>query len=148
MRRFGRKVALTNWELADQAQESLGPFGPEVSPRVSPKTGVQGSVRRGVCGPFGPRAPECPKSVPRVSPECPGHLFDTPRTLSGHFSDTPETGARRALQTPRRTLPRAPPVFGDTLGDTPGALRARRARETPVPGRRVLNSLIKEAAPH
>ena len=61
---------------------------PGVSPRVSPKMeGLSDGVSP---GPFGPRAPECPKSVPRVSPECPGHLFDTPGTLSGHFSDTPD----------------------------------------------------------
>ena len=81
-------------------QESLGPFGPEVS-RECP-SGVSLGVS---LGPFGPRAPECPKSVPRVSPECPGHLFDTPGTLSGHFLDTPEPGARRAPETPRGTLP-------------------------------------------
>ena len=50
---------------------SLGPFGPEVSsgvsPRVSPKTGVSPGVSHGVSlGPFGRRAPEFPKSVPRV----------------------------------------------------------------------------------
>ena len=126
--------------------------------------------------------------------------------------DTPEPGARRAPGTPRRTLPRTPPIsgtdmtgrpgyrtmemiggssapylartpcvplfctsfnrvgnkerfrlpgagggsfplyggtfarsysvstiFGGTLGDTPGTLRARKARETPVAGRRDRN---------
>ena len=72
------------------------------------------------------------ESVPGGS----GHLFDTPGTLSGHFLGTPEPGARRAPGTPCRTLPRTPPIFRDTLGDTPGTLRARRARETPVAGRR------------
>ena len=92
---------------------------PGVSPRVSPKMGgVRGSVRRGVPGPW---APECPKSVPRVSPECPGHLFDTPGTLSGHFLDTPE------LRAPGH--PVGHPPFSGTLS---GTLRARRARETPV----------------
>ena len=81
-------------------------------------------------GPSGPGL----RSVQKVSPECPGHLFDTPGTLSGHFLDTPEPGARRVPGTPRQTLPRTPPIFGDTLGDTPGTLRARRARETPVAG--------------
>ena len=109
------------------------------SPQECPrKRGVSEGVSDGVSvGPFGLRALECPKSFPRVSPECPGYLFDTPVTLSGHFLDTPESGARRALQTPRRTLTQTPPVFRDTLRDTPGTLRARRARETPVPGRRV-----------
>ena len=51
--------------------------------------------------------------------------------LGSPFSDI-----YRAPGTPRRTLPRTPPIFGDTLGDTPGTLRARRARETPVAGRR------------
>ena len=128
-------------------QESLGPFGPEVSqecPRECAwKRGVSGGVSDGVSpGPFGPRAPECLKSVPRVSPECLGHLFDTPETLSGHFLDTPEPGARRAPETPSRTLPRTPPVFRHTLGDTPGTLRARRARETSVAGRGDLNSSL------
>ena len=86
-----------------------------------PATGVSRALRaRSVprvsfgasLGLFGPRAPECPKSVPRVSPsvprvspECSGHLFDTLGTLSGRFLDTPEPGARRAPETPRRTLP-------------------------------------------
>ena len=109
-------------------QESLGPFGPEVSPecpRECPqKPGVSAGVSDGVSpGPFGLRAPECPKSVPRVSPECQKGVPDTPGTLSGHFLDTPEPGARRAPGTPRRTLPGTPPVFGDTLGHTPGTLR-------------------------
>ena len=68
-------------------------------------------------GPFGRRALECPKSVPRASPECPGHLFDTLGTLFGH------SGARR---------PKGPI---DTPSDTAGTLRARSARQTPVAGR-------------
>ena len=47
-------------------------------------------------GPSGPRAPECPKSVPRVSPECQKGVPDIPGTLSGHFLDTPEPRAQRA----------------------------------------------------
>ena len=80
-------------------QESLGPFGPEVS-RECP-SGCLG-------GPSGPGlrsvqkvSPECPESVPGVF----GHLFDTLGTLWGHFLDTPEPGARRAPETPRGTLP-------------------------------------------
>ena len=62
-------------ELPGLLQESLGPFGPEVSgecPQECPrKRGVFEGVSDGVSpGPFRPRAPECPKSVPRVSPEC------------------------------------------------------------------------------
>ena len=79
---------------------------------------------RGVSGPFGPRASERPKSVPRVSPECqkgvwtlPGHSRDTPGTLSGHSGGWGPKGPK------------------NTLRDTPGTLRARRARETPVAGR-------------
>ena len=79
---------------------------------------------------------ECPRSVKKVTPG----VWDTPRTLSGHFLDTPEPGAQRAPGTPLRTLTRTPPVFGDTLGDTLGTLRARRARETPVAGRGGCNS--------
>ena len=79
-----------------------------------PATGVSRALRArslpgvsfGVSlGPFAPRAPECPKSVPRVSPECQKGVPHTPGTLSGHFSDTPEPGARRAPETPRGTLP-------------------------------------------
>ena len=90
--------------------------------------GVSGALR----APGSGVSKKCPESVPGVS----GTPFWPFLTLSGHFLDTPEPGARRAPETPRRTLPRTPPVFGDTLGDTPGTLRARRARETPVAGRR------------
>ena len=74
-------------------QESLGPFGPEVSPecpRECPrKWGVCEGVSDGVsAGPFAPRAPECPKSVPRVSPGCQKGVLDTPGTHSGHSRDT------------------------------------------------------------
>ena len=125
-------------------QGSLGPFGPEVSPavslRVSPKTGVSKGVSHGVSpGPFGLRARECLKSVPRVSPECLGHLFDTPGTLSGHFSDIPDAGARKAPETLRGTLSWTPRFSGTLSGTLPETLRARRARETPVAGRRVRN---------
>ena len=76
-------------------QEPLGPFGPEVSRSV---VGVS-------LGSFGPRAPECPKSVPRVCPERQKGAPDAPGTLSGHFLDTPEPEAQRAPKTPRGTLP-------------------------------------------
>ena len=36
-------------------------------------------------GPFSPRRPDCPESVPGVW----GDLFDTRGPLSGHFLDTP-----------------------------------------------------------
>ena len=51
-------------------QEAFGPFGPEVPPRVSPKTGarVSKAVSRGVSPePFGPRL----GSVQKASQECP-----------------------------------------------------------------------------
>ena len=79
-----------------------------------PATGVSRALRArsvpgvslGVSlGPFAPRVPQCPKSVPRVSPECQKGVPDTLGTLSGHFLDTPEPGARRAPETPRGTLP-------------------------------------------
>ena len=139
---------------ADQLQGSLGPFGPEwfrrVSPRVSPKTGVSDRVSHGVSpGPKGPRAPECPKSVPRVFPECLGYLFDTPGTLSGHSFDTPEPpgAAKGPGDTPWDTLSDTPP-FSGTLSETlPGTTRARRARETPVAGRRDRKHCIYLATP-
>ena len=88
---------------------------------------------------LGLSGPKCPKSVPRVSPDCQKSPPHTPGTLSGHFVDTSERGAR---DTPPRTLSRTPPVFGDTLGDTPETLRARRARETLVAGRGVRNACL------
>ena len=105
-----------------------GPSGPKC-PRSVPESvpengGVSEGVSDGVSKKCPPSVPECQKGVP-----------DTPGTLSGHFLDTPEPGARRAPETPCRTLPRTPPVFGDTLG----TLRAQRARETPVAGRRDRN---------
>ena len=75
-----------------------------------------------------------------MSPECPGHLFDT----RGHSRDTFWTLLSPGAEGPRRHPvghpPRTPPVFGDTLGDTPETLRARRARKTPVAGRRDRNA--------
>ena len=81
-----------------------------VSWEVSPKTGVSDGVSHGVFqAPFGPRAPECPKSVPRVSPECldtfltPG---DTLGTLFGHFGVRGPKGPGTSCGTLRRTPPR------------------------------------------
>ena len=73
-----------------------GPSGPK-SPRECPrKRGVSEGVSDGVPpGSFGPRAPKCAKSVPRVSPECQRGVPDTPGTLSGHL-----LRARRARDTP------------------------------------------------
>ena len=51
-------------------------------------------------GPFGPRAPECPESVPRVSPECQKGVSDTP----GHSQDTFWT-----LRSPRPESPQRHP---------------------------------------
>ena len=63
-----------------------GPSGPNCPRSVEcpRKRGVSEGVSDGVSpGPFVPRAPQCPKSVPRVSPECqPKGAGDTP-------SDTP-----------------------------------------------------------
>ena len=95
---------------------------PRVSLRVSPQRGCPKECPTLSLGPFGPRAPECPKSVLRVSSECEKGVLDSPGTLSGHFLDTQS-------DTP------PPPVFGDT----PGTLQARRAQETPVAGRGVRN---------
>ena len=89
-------------------QESLGPFGPEVSLGVS-------------LGPFGPRGSELSKKCPQSARECPGvsgHLFDTPGPLrrlrspgpkgpqrhpEGHSRDTSARRARELLS--QRTLP-------------------------------------------
>ena len=106
---LGEKYVL-HCDPAGLLQESLGPFGPEVSPecpRECPrKRGVSERVSDWVFpGPEGPRAPECPKSVPRVSKRCPGHSRDTLGTLFGH---------------PVGHSLGHPPVFRDTLGDTPG----------------------------
>ena len=76
---------------------SRAPSGPKCPRECPQKRGVSDRVSHGVSsGPFGPLAPECPKSVPRVSRECQKSVPDTPATLSGHFLDTPELGARRA----------------------------------------------------
>ena len=88
-----------------QPQESLGPFGPEVSRECPSGCLWHSRVSK-----------KCPESVPRVSKRCPGHFGDTLGTLFGH------SGAR------------GPKGTGDTPRDTPGTLRARRARETPVAG--------------
>ena len=55
-------------------------------------------------GPFGPGAPECPKSVPRVFPECQKGVPDTPGTLSGHFfGHSGARGPKGPRDTPRET---------------------------------------------
>ena len=73
---------------------------------LGPLGGVSGALR----APGSGVSKKCPESVPGVSKRCSGHSGDTLGTLFGH------SGARG----PR---------------DTPGTLRARRARKTPVAGR-------------
>ena len=110
---------------------------PGVSPRVSPKMGgVRGSVRRGVPGAL--RAPgsgvskKCPKSVPGVSKRCPGH---SGHTLFGHSG---ARGPKGPGDTPSDTPPDTPHFRGHSQAHS-GTLRTRRARETPVAGRRDRN---------
>ena len=72
-----------------------------VSLRVCPKTGASDGVSHGVSlGPFGPRAPECPKSVLRV---CPQSVTKVSRTLWGHFRDTFGHSGARGPKGPRDT---------------------------------------------
>ena len=98
---------------------------PGVSPRMG---GVRVSVRRGVPGP-GLQSVQVSREWPRSQKRCPEHSGETLGTLFGH------SGAR------------GPKGLGDTPSDTPsgapsdtphfrGHSRARRARETPVAGRR------------
>ena len=104
-----------------------------VGPEVSPECPRERPPKNGGCprecptgclrGPSGPGLRSVQK-VSRECPECQKGVPATPGTLSGHFLDSPEPGARRAPETPRRTLPRTPPVFrghsrrhsGDTSG--------------------------------
>ena len=86
----------------------------------------------------GPSDPKCPRSVPRgvfaalrapgsgVSKRCPRSVWDT----FSHSGDTLAT-----LFSPK-----------DTPRDTPGTLRASRARETPAAGQGVRNSLAQLAS--
>ena len=110
------------WESPNQPKESFGPSGPEVSRRVSERVSPKnlmvvsaGVSQRVSPGPFGPRAPECQKGVPRVSPEYQDAFF----TVSGHLFDTPEPEARRALETPFETLPRTPHFRRRPVGHPP-----------------------------
>ena len=68
------------------------------------------------------------RSVQKVSRECPRSVRKVFRTLRGHSRDS--------FWTLRRPGPEAPQKHPK---DTPGTLRARRARETPVAGRGVCN---------
>ena len=115
-------LALRGCEPLGLLQESLGPFGPKVfpgvSPRVSRKRGVSEGVSDGVSpGPFGPRAPECPKSVPRVSPECqkgvPGHSGDT---LGTPFCTLRSPGPEGPRRHPVRHSLGHPPFSGHSRG--------------------------------
>ena len=84
--------------------------------RVSPKTGVSRGCPAGCpWGVFGPRAPECSKSVPRVSGTLFGHSGHTLGIVFGHSRARGPKGFR---DTSWDTLLDTP-VFGDTLGDTP-----------------------------
>ena len=134
---------LSSCDPAGLLQGSLGPFRPEVSPGVSPRvfpgTGVSPGVFHRV-SPGSGVSRKCPKSVPRVSPECRKGVPDTLGTLSGHFLDTPEPRARRASETLCGKLPETPRLSGTLTGTLPDTLRARRAGETPVAGRRGRNS--------
>ena len=83
-----QKAGCKHCELPGLLQESLGPFGPEVSqecPRECPrKRGVRASVRRGVSGSLWPRL----WIVQKVSRECPRSVKQVSRTLRGHSRDT------------------------------------------------------------
>ena len=85
--------------------------------------GVSGSVPRSVSRALQAPAPECPKSVPRVSPEC--RVWDIFSTLRGHSRDNSGArGPRRAPETLRGTLPETPRVSGTLSGTLPETLRA------------------------
>ena len=106
---------------------SLGASGP----RNVPENGdVQESVHGVSLGPRALRAPECPKSLPRVFPECPGQSFHTPGTLSGHCLGTLEPRGQRAWGHPV-----GHPVFAGTLSWTLfGTLGPEGLKEPPVGG--------------
>ena len=107
--------------------------------RVSPKIGVPWGMCRGASrASFQPRAPECPKGVPRVTPKCQkvsGHFGDTLGTLWRHSWDTFWTFWGPGPKGPPETLPRTlsrTPRFPGTLSQTlPWTLRAHRARSLP-----------------
>ena len=128
-------------ECARLLQESLGPFGPEVSwkcPRECPRkqgcpTECPTECLRGPLPPGSRVSRKCPESVPGACETPSGHSRDTPGTLFGHCGAQCSKGPG---DTPWGT-PLDTPVFGDTLVETLGTLRARRARETPVAGGRV-----------
>ena len=61
------------------------------------------------------------KGVPRVSLECQNTFL----TLPGHLFDTPEPGARRAPETPLRTLSWTAPFQGHPVGHSRGHFSGR-----------------------
>ena len=123
---FGSRIAITvkSRDLEHSAcnpagllQESLGPFGPEMSPecpRVSEcprKWGVSEGVSDGVSpGPFGPR------SVQKVSRECPRSVKKVSRTHRGHSGDTLKNFGHSGARGPKG--PGGHPV-GHSLGHPP-----------------------------
>ena len=98
-------------------------------PGSVPKTGgVRRSVPRGVSGTLRPRAPECQKSVPRVSPECQKDVPNTPGTLSGHslvFWTLRSPGSEGSRRHPVEQSVRHPPFSGTLSGTLPGTLRVK-----------------------
>ena len=80
---------MTSWNPKTIHQMRLQAFF--LLPRFAtprPATGVSRARPSGVSGAL--RAPECPKSAPRVSLDCQKGVPDTPGALSGHFLDTPQ----------------------------------------------------------
>ena len=84
-----------------------------------------------------------------MSRECPQSVEKVPQTLRGHSRDT-----FWILRSPGPEGPRRhpvghsvghPPFSGTLSGTLPGTLRARRARETPVAGRGVRNSFLRNS---
>ena len=71
------------------------------------------------------------------SQESPQNLNKMSRTLRGHSRDT--FGHSGAPEAPLWDTPSHTPILWDTLGDTAGTNRARKARKTPVAGRGVRN---------
>ena len=110
--KIGQNFNLMTQQIPACCRSLSGPSGPKRTRECPRKWGVSEGVSDGMS--------PCPKSVPRVPPGVSKRCLDTPGTLSGH---------------PVGHCLGHPPFRGHSR-DTPGTLRARRARETPVAGRR------------
>ena len=113
--------------------------------RKLPRLAIPPACYRSLSGPSGPK---CPRSVPKSVPESEGCPGECPTGCSRGPSGPGSGVSKKCPESVPGVSKRCPGHSRDTLGDTPGTLRARRARETPVTaGRQDRNPRLPRVSP-